>query len=156
MQTSSIESATAALTAWTSDQPQSLPRPRGIQLVFGAASDRIRDIPIRAAVPEDGDVGGAVNLRFSVVVRQLGAVNKKSNLVTRFLLTGFALAFAPLLFVHAQTTPPGPSTTAPSGPDSGPTTGCGQPVSRGCVFARYACQRHTGFDATSHAHPRTQ
>jgi Ca-activated chloride channel family protein len=81
-------------------------------------------MPIRAAVPEDGDVGGAVNLKLSVVVRQLGGLKKTSNLVTRFLLTGFALAFAPLLFAHAQTAPPGPSTTAPPAPapDASPTT----------------------------------
>ena len=85
-------------------------------------------MPIRAAVPEDGDVGGAVNLNFSVVVSQLGSLRNKSNLITRFLLTGFALAFAPLLFVHAQTAPPGPSTTAQPAPDSSPTTASPSPA----------------------------
>ena len=83
-------------------------------------------MPIRAAVPEDGDVGGAVNLKFSVV-SQVGGLQKKSNLITRFLLTGFALAFTPLLFVHAQTVPPGPSTTAQPAPDSSPTTAAASP-----------------------------
>jgi Ca-activated chloride channel family protein len=85
-------------------------------------------MPIRAAVPEDGDVGGAVNLKLGVVVRQFGGLQKKSNLVTRFLLTGFALAFAPLLFVQAQTAPPGPSTTAQPAPDSGPQTAAAGPA----------------------------
>ncbi len=127
MLTSLIESAPAALTVWTIDQPRSVLRPHGIQLVFGGASDRIRDIPIRAAVPEDGDVGGAVNLKFSVVVGSLGGLKKKSNFVTRFLLAGFALAAMPLLFVHAQTAPPGPSTTAQPAPDPGPTTAAASP-----------------------------
>jgi Ca-activated chloride channel homolog len=85
-------------------------------------------MPIRAAVPEDGDVGGAVNLKLSVVARQLGGLNKKSNLITRFLLTGFALAFAPLLFAHAQTAPAGPSTTTPQpAPAASPTTAAASP-----------------------------
>jgi Ca-activated chloride channel homolog len=84
-------------------------------------------MPIRAAVPEDGDVGGAVNLKSSVVVGQLAGLRKKSSLVTRFLLTGFALAFSPLLFVHAQTVPPGPSTTGQPAPDPGPTTAAASP-----------------------------
>jgi Ca-activated chloride channel homolog len=128
MQTSSIESAPAALTVWTIDQPQSIPRPHGIQLVFGAASDRIRDIPIRAAVPENGDVGGAVNLKFSVVVGSLGSPKKKFNFVTRFLLTGFALGVMPLLVVHAQTVPPGPSTTAQPAADAGPAAAAASPA----------------------------
>jgi Ca-activated chloride channel homolog len=85
-------------------------------------------MPIRAAVPEDGDVGGAVNLKFSVVVSQPGGLKKKSNLVTRFLLTGFALAFSPLLFAHAQTAPAGPSTAPPPpAPDSSQTTAAASP-----------------------------
>jgi Ca-activated chloride channel family protein len=85
-------------------------------------------MPIRAAVPEDGDVGGAVNLKLSVVARQFGGLNKKSNLITRFLLTGFALAFAPLLFAHAQTAPAGPATTTPQPvPDASPTTAAASP-----------------------------
>jgi Ca-activated chloride channel homolog len=105
--------------------PRVYPRPHGIQLVFGTASDRIRDMPIRAAVPEDGDVGGAVNLKFSIVARHLGGLKK--NLITRFLLTGFALAFMPVLFVHAQTAPAGPSTTAQPAPDAAPTTAAASP-----------------------------
>jgi Ca-activated chloride channel homolog len=128
MLTSSIESTPAALTDWTINQPQSPPLPHGIQLVFGAASDRIRDMPIRAAVPEAGDVGGAVNLKLSVAVWQLAGLKKKSNLVTRCLLTGFALAFTPLLFVHAQTAPPGPSTTAQPAPDSSSNTPAASPT----------------------------
>jgi Ca-activated chloride channel family protein len=85
-------------------------------------------MPIRAAVPEDGDVGGAVNLKLSVVARQLGGLNKKSNSITRFLLAGFALAFAPLLFAHAQTAPAGPSTTTPQpAPAASPTTAAASP-----------------------------
>jgi Ca-activated chloride channel family protein len=84
-------------------------------------------MPIRAAVPEDGNVGGAVNLKSSVVVRQLGGSRKKSNLITRFLLTGFALAFSPLLWVHAQTAPPGPSSTGQPAPDAGSTTAAASP-----------------------------
>jgi Ca-activated chloride channel homolog len=84
-------------------------------------------MPIRAAVPEDGNVGGAVNLKSSVVVRQLGGSRKKSNLITRFLLTGFALAFSPLLLVHAQTAPPGPSSTGQPAPDAGSTTAAASP-----------------------------
>ena len=63
-----------------------------------------------------------MNLKLSVVVRQVGRLKRKSNLITRFLLTGFALAFAPLLLVHAQNAPPGPSTTTQPPPDSAATT----------------------------------
>jgi Ca-activated chloride channel homolog len=68
-----------------------------------------------------------VNLEFGVVVSQLGGLKKKSKSITRFLLTGFALAFTPLLFVHAQTAPPGPSTTARPAPDSAATTAAASP-----------------------------
>lgn len=68
-----------------------------------------------------------MNLKFSVVVGSLSGPRKKFNFVTRFLLTGFALGVMPLLFVHAQTVPPGPSTTAQPAPDAGPTTAAASP-----------------------------